>query len=229
MREHGIPRRDNGERRRIDLGGEETLRGLYIEQGMNIQEIAEKLDVSYATVQERMEEHGIPRRSRGKYKRADLGGEEHLRELYIEQEMTSTEIGEDFGVSKKTVLNRMEEYGIQRRNSGESRKKNLGGEEHLRELYIKQEMSMPEIAEKFDVSASTVQERMDEYGIPRRYKNGDETTQLFIDPFELDDLYWSEGMTVKEVAEEMGVSKKLIQNRMDEYEIPTRANSVRTP
>jgi hypothetical protein len=64
MQEHGIPRRDAGGHNYIDANADELER-LYWDGGLSLGGVAEELDMSPATVRQRMEDFGIPRRGPG--------------------------------------------------------------------------------------------------------------------------------------------------------------------
>jgi len=96
--------------------------------------------------------------------------EEKLFELYIEQEMSGTEIAEKIGCSSSTVYNYLEEYGIQSRGKSECQNKIEIAENVLKEKYIDKEKSCSEIAEEYDCTAETITRRLKEYNIPRREK-----------------------------------------------------------
>lgn len=86
---------------------------------------------------------------------------ELLNELYHEQGLTLVEVGERLGCSKKTVINWMEEFGLERRTRSEA----ILGEpwhekDRLERLYHDEELTQREIAEKFDCSVTTIQKWM---------------------------------------------------------------------
>lgn len=93
--------------------------------------------------------------------------EEELRELYLEKEMSSNEIAQEYGCSKRTILKRLRRYDIPRRTPGPERRDDIT-EEKLRRLYIEEKLSTRDIAEKLDTGRSTVYRKLKEYNISTR-------------------------------------------------------------
>jgi predicted DNA-binding protein YlxM (UPF0122 family) len=87
----------------------------------------------------------------------------------------------------------------------------------LQELYWQQEMTLEQIAEKFDVSSDTVHDRMEENDIPRRSR-----TSAIPEKQVLVYLYWENKKTTREIAEQFDVSHSMVLIWMDEYDIPRR-------
>lgn len=93
--------------------------------------------------------------------------EKDLRELYLEKEMSSNKIADKFGCSKSTILKRLKKYNIPRRKKGPKRRDDIT-KEILEKLYIKEELSTREIAEKLDTGRSTVYSKLKKYEIQTR-------------------------------------------------------------
>jgi transcriptional regulator with XRE-family HTH domain len=122
MAEFGIDVRSRGGaggRKKIVIS-KEKLTELYHEQGLTLQEVADKCGVSLPTVRARMEEHGVDVRSPGRSTGSKLVelDEQQLTELYHEQGLTLAETAEALNVSPGTVRNRMLEFGIDTRPPG---------------------------------------------------------------------------------------------------------------
>lgn len=98
--------------------------------------------------------------------------EEELRELYVNQGLTMTEIAERFGVGASSVRRRLDEMGVVSRARGPKGSRILPHHElteaDLREMYLEQKLSIPQIAEMSGWGRETVRLRMIEYGIPIR-------------------------------------------------------------
>ena len=92
---------------------------------------------------------------------------EELERLYWKEELPQAEIGEKLGIDASTVGCWMKKYGVPTRPSNHKRKIHFS-KTKLRELYWKRKLSLSKTAQVFGVTASTVQSRMKEYGIPRR-------------------------------------------------------------
>jgi len=108
------------------------------------------------------------------YKDHDL-----LEEHYHEQDMTTAEIGNKFGVDSSTIQYWLEKFNIERRpaqkrswapvqeahNPNDAEYKH---EETLREMYEGERMTLEEIADKYGVSGSSIGYWMDKFGIEKR-------------------------------------------------------------
>lgn len=91
---------------------------------------------------------------------------ELLAELYVEQSLSADEIAKQLGCGETTVFRALEEYGIPRRSKHDYRLEIA--REELERLYIVEQLSESEIAERFDTSQRTVSRRLIELGIPTR-------------------------------------------------------------
>jgi len=126
LRKHGI---SGGIHPYID--DPEILHDLYIRRDMSIKELCDEFDVDKSTVAERCEEFGFNK----DIHRTNVWGLRwaipFIREKYIEEKWTITEISEELNVTMSPVLNIMDRYDIQRRGrswySGEKSKQYQGG------------------------------------------------------------------------------------------------------
>lgn len=111
------------------------LRSMYIDDGASLADIATHYGVPHPTVGRWLDNHGIERRT-GRYT-PNPGKHpldtDMLRELYIDEEWTSTEIAEHVGVTSRVVLDHLHRHGIPTRPSGAKRPGRL--EPLLRRLY----------------------------------------------------------------------------------------------
>lgn len=84
--------------------------------------------------------------------------DEHvLRELYCKEGMTYSEIADVLGSSKSTVARHVKRVGIEPRTSSDYTKLiSIGGVDVLKKLYLEEEMSQQEIADKYGVHRHTV-------------------------------------------------------------------------
>lgn len=97
---------------------EDTLRELYVEEGMSVFEVGDELGCSGSAVQRNLEKVGIGTR--------DVGGnpsdapykiESKMRERYVEDEMSTWEIAEEWGVSQATICKWLDRHEIEKRKS----------------------------------------------------------------------------------------------------------------
>lgn len=104
-------------------------------------------------------------------RRANLPQDE-LRSLYVEQGWTTTEIAEHYGVGASTVRRALGAIGVEIRSRGPKGSRELPHleltESLLRDLYLEQKRSIPQIAELYGWGRETIRQRMLEYNIPIR-------------------------------------------------------------
>lgn len=159
LREFGIKRETP--RNQLALP-EEEIKRLYADT-VPMRDIAEKVGVSYSTVRDFLICAGLH------VERQTFDVEsEALRSMYIDQGMSLVEIAEHFDVSKKTIANKMDAFGIDRDRIVIKPRKATFTEEELRSLYVDQVLSDETIAKRFDLNPSTVSHWRNKYGIATR-------------------------------------------------------------
>lgn len=109
-----------------------------------------------------------------------------------------------------------------------SRDKPYQDEKWLREQYHKSKKSQREIAELADVTEQTIRRWMKKHDIERRSvaeaKSEGDIAPLK-DPDWLKEQYWTQGKTLAEIGDEVGVSDHAVNNWMDRHGIETRSAS----
>lgn len=98
----------------------DELREMYVEEKMSLRDISDRLGCDKSTVSKWLSKHGISTRDAGgKYRDKYLyKDEEVLYEMYVEREMTITEIADEVGCCANTVSNWLDRHGIQTRSTG---------------------------------------------------------------------------------------------------------------
>jgi len=172
------------------------LQDLYIVQKLTTREIADKLNIHYATVHAHMKKCGIKGRTRkecidvatkrgrkivgGKGEACHSYGVSKLDEIsftkddlefwYIKEEWSSKQIAEKYDVSPTMILNYLRKYGIRVRTVKEVgfQRQFKVSKKVLHELYIEQEKPLVEIAKMFEATHHTVKNLLKEYEIPIR-------------------------------------------------------------
>lgn len=131
---------------------------------------------------------------------------------------TLREVGEQVGVSRERVRQRLEEAGYQRRKYTSSVLNVLGAKRRgkkvdqtlpkadLEQLYNRERLSIPQIAKIKGISTHAVWLRLVKHNIPRRQKR-DYGDNQNIATEDLKRMYLGDGMTAAEVAARFGVSK----------------------
>jgi len=90
-----------------------------------------------------------------------------LEDLYYGQGLNTKEIAAKFGVTSGTIINRMKEYGLSRRGHWDYLYIDIPKAE-LERLYLQENRTAPEIAERYGCATSVVYHRMKEHGIAVR-------------------------------------------------------------
>lgn len=91
-------------------------------------------------------------------------------------------------------------------------------ESDLREAYLTQDRTQAEIADECGVSESTISNWVRHFDI--------EKTRAWEDPDRLHDLYWDEGLSIKEVADRLDTGRDIIHKWMVRLDVPRRRNGV---
>ena len=180
MKKHGIERRGMSEARTdgdIELvKDEQWLREQYCEQQKATRQIADELGLAKTTVLNWMGNHGIERRSPPESHTdgdiESLKDEEWLRKQYHHKHKTMCEIADELDLGATTVGRAMKKHEIERRGMSEARTDGdvepLKNEEWLRERYCEQRKSTYQIANKLDLSQTTVRKWLDIHDIEIR-------------------------------------------------------------
>jgi transposase len=118
LRQLGIPPRPQSQRRRRHRPpnpGE--LRRGYIADGLTPAQLATRYGVSASTVTRWLQDAGIPRRPPGRRSHAPAG--EELRWLYQVEGLSTTQIGQCYGVSQQTAYRWVRAAGVPLRPQGQ--------------------------------------------------------------------------------------------------------------
>jgi transposase len=144
--------------------------------------------------------------------------EETLRRLYLEEELTTYEIADLYEVSRPTISNWLEEFGVPRRGdhtlSDEDEEKRT--KEYFRRLYVEEQLSCPEIADIIGLdSREGVRYWLEKHGIERRQP------EIPIDESELRSMYVDESMTIYQIAPLVDRSPSSVKRWLHSYDIET--------
>jgi len=152
-----------------------VVRELYESQELSVVEIAERLGCKPSTLYQKMKQWEIERRPRSealRIKRAKNPDtlvhipEDELKHLYEVLQLSSAEIAEIYGCSVGTVHNRLHQYAIPLRSPGRVPVKI--SKQELEELYMRQGLSLRQIAKRYGCDHSTIRNKLAEYGLERR-------------------------------------------------------------
>jgi DNA-binding CsgD family transcriptional regulator len=146
---------------------EETLRQLYIEQGLSLEKIGDRLGCAQSTVMRYCEKFGIDRRGTGDHVtpcREELSDPDWLREKHHDERKSCADIAEELDVHPSTVLNALHRNDIEVvwRHWKLSV---FDDKEQLKEWYIDEGMNSEEIGDMLGVSHTAVQRHLTRNGI----------------------------------------------------------------
>lgn len=151
---------------------EDRLRELYHGQSMGLDDVASEVNASVPTVLKWMDEYGIERRSAGEYQTPEkLKDAGWLRERYDEAGGWTKKIADELGCSPGTVRRALDRHGIERQNPRElshRAKRVLPHKTRLRQLYVVEKRSRPDIGELLGCAQQTVGRWLSHHGIESR-------------------------------------------------------------
>jgi len=153
---------------------EEWLREKYVKQQKTTEKIAELCGCSQPTILKWLKKHGIESRSRGTGdKDAEYRDEEWLREKYIEEQMSMSDIAQECGVYHDTIRRWLIKNDISTREARPRPEnlvtdKRLTDPEWLREKYVKERMTAKEIAVCLNCSTRPVYYWLNKHSIETR-------------------------------------------------------------
>jgi transposase-like protein len=217
---------------------EEWLREQYHGEDRSTTEIADELGVSVSTICNWLDKHGIDTKSNLEAQVGSasdlLKDAEWLRTEYCENERSSSEIGDELGVSGLTVRNWLEKHGIDRRSQSEARAggnvEPLHDSDWLYEQYIEQERSTYDIADELGVNRNTVSSWLDRHDIEKRGDTdafGKKAVDELKDRDWLYQQYGERERSTYDIADELNVVKTTVCEWMRRHDIEFRSPSQR--
>lgn len=134
------------------------LYDLYVNKKMKILEIANKFGIAYDSARRILINNNIPLRKSYIYRMQEnsiIPSKKQLKELYVNQYLSMEEIGRRLNITPQTVSRRLSKYGISKRNLSQAMlPKHFipPTKKELEKLYVFENMSSTEIAEKYGIS-----------------------------------------------------------------------------
>lgn len=193
-----------------------------ITSGATVPEIAEHFNVSYATASTGIKELGLKAvRSPWGTKTAQASGsdetssatkisKDELVRMYVDEDMTVGEIAKACGVSRQTVYNTMERYGVPRQKK--SRIARMFDEQQVRKM-MEQNMTATEAARKLDVSPSTLRSYIKEKNIKTRNERYAEA----LTKENLQKWYIDENQSLMEIAKKLGCNYNTVSHACKKF------------
>lgn len=158
--------------------------------------------------------------------------EAELRALYVERQLTAREVALHLGVGRARVDRALVAAGIPTRPSTYRRPRGPRAAistERLVDLYLNQGLNLVETAGELGVSTEYLRKRLDQAGLIKR--PGTFTPHSAYCPAELRRraaALYGEGLTMKEVAAELGISIGTVRESLHEARVPVRLASKTT-
>lgn len=141
---------------------------------------------------------------------------QQLKALYWSRHLTSFQIADDFGCSAGTVINRMREYSIRRRNSGPKRIR--VEKAALEKFYVQKGFSTRTIARIFHCDPGVIIRALEKHHLAVRPPK----MALQIPKKELRELYHKQKLSTYGIAAQYGCDPKTVYKYLKLYRIPTR-------
>jgi len=141
---------------------------------------------------------------------------EELDELYNKQKLSVFKVANILGCTAGTVVNRMKEYNIKRRNSGLRRIKISKDSLYL--LYVKKEFSARKIAKICHCEQAAILNRLRKYNIPIRQPK----KKIDISKEDLKQLYIKKNLSTYKIAKIFNCASSAIYRYLRLYKIKTR-------
>lgn len=207
-----------------ESGGEpwhdkETLEQLYHGKSLTQKEVADELGCSTNTICSWMDRLDV--------EVSDTGGpwrdKGELERLYIDQENTIREVAEELDCSPHTVQVWLDKFDIETREIGGGSRDDCPPKEKLIEWYHGEGLSTHEIADKTGYSSRGIVDIMEGHGVERRDRI-ESVKKTRPDKTTLENLYWGEEKSIRDLAGEFGCGYTLILQVMREYGIERRPN-----
>ncbi|EMA47937.1 HNH endonuclease [Halococcus saccharolyticus] len=99
------------------LNDPDKLREMYWEDDLSYKGIAGEIGSTVYYVKKAFDRFDLERKSSGRAKEVPWDGEDELRELYVEEGLSTIKISQEFGCSRGYVCTQLEKAGIERRPS----------------------------------------------------------------------------------------------------------------
>lgn len=209
---------------------EETFREAYVDQGIPLPQLADEWGCSHPTLSWWKEHYGIEV-DRPRKPGADPAwyDEDALRTLYVEERLSTIEIGDRLGCSHDTVNRELERHGIPRRGLAEAQIGEaadlLGDEEWLHEEYVENGRSTVQIAKQLGCRAQTVIRYLRRHGLSVRTTGASQRLQSpeeLRDEATLRELYEERNLSSRDIADEVGCSKPPVLRWLHRHGIDVR-------
>jgi predicted transcriptional regulator/DNA-binding phage protein len=214
---HGVPPAPTG----TDALTRDYLEAEYVAAGRSAAEIASSVGVSEQSVLRYLHRHEIPVRQRAATGLGQLLTAEFLQAEYVAAGRSAADIAASVGVSEQSVLRYLHRHEIPLRSVKREHLGQVLTADYLRREYVEAQRSVASIAAEHDVSEQAVRNWLKRHEIPlartRVASAADRLTLAY-----LRREYERKGRTVREIANEAGVSEQSVLRYLHRHEIPVR-------
>jgi transposase-like protein len=144
-----------------------------------------------------------------------------LRQKYLEEQKTTTELANKWGCTTKTISNWLEEFGIDTRSQIDYCDNPWHDKDKLYQKYIEERKTFEEIADEWGTHPRTIGKYIHRHNIPTRNK-GDYDGGPWRDRDTLYQKYVVERKHQSEVADELGCDQQTVSRWLRRHGIATR-------
>lgn len=144
-----------------------------------------------------------------------------LVELYENQKLPISRVALKFNCTGNSILRLLREYKIKTRTVSQAKEKYFIPKKELKNLYLKQKLSIEQIAKKYGCDSVTIVYRMRKYGIKSRGHLG-LTRPINISKEKLEYLYHDRKLSAVKIAKILHRSKGGIERKIHNLNISTR-------
>lgn len=95
--------------------------------------------------------------------------------------------------------------------------------DNLKELYVDEQLSIPEIADKWDAGTTTIEEWLEKHGIDTRDRGGKPDDAAYKDPERLRELYRHEDLSRKAIAERLDCTVGDVRYQLEKHGIEKKS------
>ena len=240
LKNHNIARRERSEAFANNKEGikllkdEHWLNEEYIQKRKSTNQIAKEIGVSKRTVCVYVKKHNITPREDIEYRISNpktlksLSDPKWLRENYLAQQKTTSDMANELGVSPHTIISRLKQFGIPIKDNSESHLKNPDVHEKLQDAkwleqeYVKSRKTLQQIGKENGVSLRPIKKAL----LTKGFEIRTQSEQIIQNPDALDALNnkdWLAGeylsKTSSTIAKELGVTQTTVLDRLAYFEI----------
>ncbi len=150
-----------------------------------------------------------------------------LEFLYINKGLSISQIAKQFGLSKTPIHRILHEYKIPVRSSREASIKVRATKRQLKDWYLKDKLSMFQIADKLRCTHSAIVYKLRKFGIKSRGHLG-LTKPIKLTKSGFGYLYYEKRLSLKKIANIVHCSESGLERRFKAYDLKSRTTQNRT-